>query len=178
MNNLPIFKDLQKKLIQEFRYVSNQISTNISSSSLSFPLIHSKLAILSQTANKHLIQKDYQLIEKVNKRIQELNGLFEKVKRGNNNNVFPVGFLNDFLMKIITFDYISTNTDKIFDNKKSELIKLLQTLVNEKVEIETFSGKISGVLSYLEKDYVIVGNTTLVPYQRIKKAKEVIKEGV
>ncbi|QQZ08197.1 DUF2642 domain-containing protein [Heyndrickxia vini] len=49
----------------------------------------------------------------------------------------------------------------------SELKKELNSLVDQQVQIETSSGSISGRLLSVEQDYIIVGYTILIPFNRI-----------
>lgn len=171
-------EEIKKKVAQELTNINKQISSNISSSLDSIPAIKSRLNIPSNFPNKHLNSIETKVSETINKSIDVINRLFDNI-----NNEKQSTSIDNILSKLfhnITVDKQSNDIkDEIEKNDKSVSTEMLESLherINKQIEVETYSGNVVGDLIAIEKDYMIVGYTTLVPLQSIQRINVVEEE--
>lgn len=61
-------------------------------------------------------------------------------------------------------------------SSENELKDLLMTMVNEQIEVKTSSGDISGELISVERDFIEVGHSVIVPLNRIEVVTQMTRE--
>ncbi|MBU5211743.1 hypothetical protein [Heyndrickxia oleronia] len=183
-------EEMKKKLAQELSTINKQIYSNISSGLKSISAVKTRLIIPSSLPNKILNVIGTKVSGRITKSIDVINHLLESVNDGNqptsNDN-----FQNKLIRKLIidkqstdikddlenSVKSVSTDIkDDLENNIKSvstEMLESLHELINKQIEVETYSGNVVGELLAIERDYIIVGYTTLIPLQRIQTVKVV-----